>query len=78
MLTDDTARAIAWDRACADLLGQPFTDPPDPVAALCVAVRETIDYLASGAVPPADAKYFTRLLAAALWSVDPDSGTVSD
>lgn len=78
MLTNDTARALAWDRACADLLGQPFTDPPDPVAALCAAVRETIDYLSSGAVPPDDAKYFTRLLVAALWECDPDSGTVSD
>jgi hypothetical protein len=74
MLTDDPG-ALAWDRACADLLGQPYTDP-DPVAALCAAVRETIDYLSSGAVPPADAKYYSRLLVAALWSVEPDSGTV--
>lgn len=71
-----TPGSLAWDTACADALGQPYTAPPDPVAALCAAVRETIDYLASGAIPPADAKYYTRLLVAALWSIEPDSGTV--
>jgi hypothetical protein len=72
-----TPGSLAWDRACADLLGQPYTDP-DPVAALCAAVRETIGYLSSGAVPPDDAKYYTRLLVASLWSVEPECGTVSD